>query len=119
MFEVDEAARIISGTAAADANVIFGAVVKNGLSDQVRITVIATGFDENVSRVAQLVRPVEPSMHGVVNNPASAKQQDTSNQMNQNTNENEEDKPEAVGGEKKKDEFGEDFDIPAFLRKIH
>src|SRR5258708_39879581 len=117
MFEVDEAARIISGTAAADANVIFGAVVKNGLSDQVRITVIATGFDENVSRVAQMVRPVEPSMHGIVNNPAIQSQQETT-QMNQNNNDSEENKPETTG-EKKKDEFGEDFDIPAFLRKIH
>src|SRR5258706_15415806 len=65
MFEVDEAARIISGTADADANVIFGAVVKEGLSDQVRITVIATGFDENVSRVSQIIRPAAPNIQGI------------------------------------------------------
>jgi len=46
MFEVDEAARIISSSADADANIIFGAVIKEDLVDQVRITVIATGFDE-------------------------------------------------------------------------
>src|SRR5260221_13083306 len=66
MFEVDEAARIISGTADADANVIFGAVVKEGLSDQVRITVIATGFDDNVSRVSEMLRPANPNIQGVM-----------------------------------------------------
>src|SRR5258708_4541108 len=114
MFEVDEAARIISGTAAADANVIFGAVVKNGLSDQVRITVIATGFDENVSRVAQMGRPQTPIMSGVISDPSKQSEREI-DQLNQSEVE---EKVEVVG-EKKKDEFGEDFDIPAFLRKIH
>jgi len=121
MFEVDEAARIISGTADPDANVIFGAVVKDGFSDQVRITVIATGFDENVSRVAQMTRPqiVPPSISGVVSDPAN-QQQNQNGQNGQTTqNANDDDvKPETIG-EKKRDEFGEDFDIPAFLRKIH
>lgn len=116
MFEVDEAARIISGTADADANVIFGAVIKDGFSDQVRITVIATGFDENVSRVAQMVRP-QPTMHGVVSE-ANQQQSQPAQTQNQNGDEEDEEKPEIMG-EKKKDEFGEDFDIPAFLRKIH
>ena len=50
MYEVDEAARIISNSADTDANIIFGAVVKEDLVDQIRITVIATGFDETLSR---------------------------------------------------------------------
>ncbi len=37
MYEVDEAARIISSTADPDANVIFGAVIKDDLADQVRL----------------------------------------------------------------------------------
>src|SRR5258708_6802095 len=112
IFEVDEAARIISGTAAADANVIFGAVVNNGLSDQVRITVIATGFDENVSRVAQMVRPQTQMMSGVISDPTN-----NQNQVPEAKDE-EEEKIETIG-EKKKDDSSQDFDIPAFLRKIH
>src|SRR5579859_2064092 len=64
MFEVDEAARIITGAADADANVIFGAVIKEGFSDQVRITVIATGFDENTARIQQMHRPQPPDISG-------------------------------------------------------
>ncbi len=111
MFEVDEAARIISGTADADANVIFGAVIKDNMSDQVRITVIATGFDENVSRVSQMIRPATPNIQGVMGDVMKKEQEESKV-------EEVVEKLETVG-EKKKDEFGEDFDIPAFLRKIH
>ena len=45
LFEVNEAAEIIAGAADADANVIFGAVIDEALGDQMRVTVIATGFD--------------------------------------------------------------------------
>ncbi len=119
MFEVDEAARVISGTADPDANVIFGAVVKDGFSDQIRITVIATGFDENVSRVSQMTRPQTPSMQGMVSDPANQQQNSIGQTVQQNSDDSDDIKPETIGPEKKKDEFGEDFDIPAFLRKIH
>ncbi len=45
LFEVNEAAEIISQAADPDANVIFGAVIDESLGDAVRVTVIATGFD--------------------------------------------------------------------------
>ncbi len=45
LFEVNEAAQIISDAAHPDANIIFGAVIDDGLGDTVRITVIAAGFD--------------------------------------------------------------------------
>jgi len=45
LFEVNEAAEIISTASAADSNIIFGAVVDDSLGDEVRVTVIATGFD--------------------------------------------------------------------------
>ncbi len=46
MNEVSEAAKIITSSAAEDARVIFGANVDESITDGVRITVIATGFDE-------------------------------------------------------------------------
>jgi cell division protein FtsZ len=45
LFEVNEAAEIISEAAHPDANIIFGAVIDDALGDEVRLTVIAAGFD--------------------------------------------------------------------------
>ncbi len=56
LYEVNEAAEIIAQAADPEANIIFGAVIDDSLEDEIRITVIATGFD----RVAQAPRaPVE------------------------------------------------------------
>src|SRR6266576_2757978 len=46
LFEVNEAAESIQSAAASDSNIIFGAVIDEGLADEVRVTVIATGFDK-------------------------------------------------------------------------
>ena len=60
LFEVNEAATIISKAAHPDANIIFGAVVDDTLGDEVRVTVIAAGFDRWGQREAEeLVKPDE------------------------------------------------------------
>jgi cell division protein FtsZ len=46
LFEINEAAQLVSNSAAPDANIIFGAVIDDALGDEVRVTVIAAGFDE-------------------------------------------------------------------------
>ena len=46
MFEVDEAARIITEASDPDATIIFGAVVNDSYTGEIKVTVIATGFDE-------------------------------------------------------------------------
>jgi cell division protein FtsZ len=50
LFEVNEAASIIKQTAHPDVNLIFGAVVDEEMGDEIRITVIATGFDQTEPR---------------------------------------------------------------------
>src|SRR5215210_4770502 len=45
LFEVNEAAEIIQSAADRNSNIIFGAVIDEDLEDEVRVTVIATGFD--------------------------------------------------------------------------
>lgn len=45
MYEIDEAAKIITEAADKDANIIFGAVIDDAMQSEVKITVIATGFD--------------------------------------------------------------------------
>lgn len=48
MTEVNEAAKVITASADEDAKVIFGAVINDKLKDEIRITVVATGFDGKV-----------------------------------------------------------------------
>lgn len=50
MYEVDEAAKIITRSVDPEAKIIFGAVIDEALSDELRITVVATGFDEAVRK---------------------------------------------------------------------
>jgi cell division protein FtsZ len=60
LFEVNEAAAIIKETSHADVNLIFGAVVDDNMRDQIRITVIATGFERQSSVNARV--PQKPAM---------------------------------------------------------
>jgi len=126
MFELDEAARAISAAADPDANIIFGAVVKKDMVDQVRVTVIATGFDESQARIANMNRPQivqSTQIEGVVSErPEDKKEEERDiyttqgNTAPDNTEDVDEEDPQIP---EKRDEFGKDFDIPAFLRKIH
>jgi cell division protein FtsZ len=50
LFEVNEAAEVVTGAADLNANVIFGGVIDEGTEDKVRVTVIATGFDRSLRR---------------------------------------------------------------------
>jgi len=50
LFEVNEAAEVVTGAADHNANVIFGAVIDESLGGRVRVTVIATGFDAKLRR---------------------------------------------------------------------
>ncbi len=50
LFEVNEAAEIIAQAADPEANIIFGAVIDESMEDEVRVTVIATGFDQKFNR---------------------------------------------------------------------
>ena len=51
LYEVNEASSIIRESADDDANIIFGAVIDESLRDEMKITVIATGFDKDMSEV--------------------------------------------------------------------
>ncbi len=46
LYEVNEASEVIANAAHPDANIIFGAVIDDSLGENVRVTVIATGFDQ-------------------------------------------------------------------------
>ncbi|KKU03278.1 MAG: Cell division protein FtsZ [Candidatus Amesbacteria bacterium GW2011_GWA1_46_35] len=106
MAEVDEAARIISEAADADANIIFGSTLDEKLIDQMKITVIATGFDEARVRLANMVtrsRPVAASgMIGIVSEKPKVEP---------------EPEPESFTPPDLAEPMADDWDIPAFLRQ--
>jgi cell division protein FtsZ len=105
MTEVDEAAKIISAAADPDANIIFGATIDESMHDQIRITVVATGFDQTKQRLQQFVIP-QPQPK-VMTTPLTS----TNPQQSQND-------PDPVEEQPKKEEpEKDDWDIPAFLRQ--
>ena len=53
IFEVNEAAQIISDAADPDANIIFGSFIDESLGDKVQVTVVATGFGNNAKSVPE------------------------------------------------------------------
>lgn len=98
LFEVNQAAAIIKETAHPDVNLIFGAVIDPSLNDEIRVTVIATGFDQS----SQSRRSVRRARMVPVSN--SARQIDAS------PNKETEDAQQAAFDVN-------DLDIPAFLRR--
>jgi cell division protein FtsZ len=59
LFEVNEAAEVVTAAAAGDANIIFGAVIAEGPGDELRVTVIATGFGDAQRRRRRQTPAVE------------------------------------------------------------
>ena len=123
MNEVDEAAKIISAAADPDARIIFGATIDETMIDQIKITVIATGFDENRQRLKDLryqpggtFAPGQRYGGPVGRVSDDSAQQQTQPQQQQVPVADEPVKP-AQPQNSNFDEFGEDFEIPAFLRK--
>lgn len=90
MSEVDEAAKLIAAAADPDANIIFGATIDESMHDQIKLTVIATGFDHTKQRLKEFV---------TIEKKAQEEQQPLQQQVQQ-------------------EEVEEDvFEIPAFLRQ--
>lgn len=101
MSEANEAAKIISESADADANIIFGATIDEDMVDQVKISVIATGFDETRQRLQRFAAP-------------TAQKQAAPDEDEEVKKEDEEAPPKADG---EIDQYEDELDIPAFLRQ--
>ncbi len=128
MSEVDEAARIIAKEVDADANIIFGATIDQNLKDQIKITVIATGFDRHRLDGIPTANASYFKPQGIVSDFTKPKPDSPTlpvKQVEEETNEaREEERKKAK--EKLKDyqdqlpedfEVEDEFDIPAFLRQ--
>ncbi len=62
LFEVNEAAEVVTSAADPNANIIFGAVIDESLGDEVRVTVIATGFGARRRKRRDESRVIEPAV---------------------------------------------------------
>ncbi|MCA1591576.1 MAG: cell division protein FtsZ [Acidobacteria bacterium] len=97
LYEVNEASTIIREAADDDANIIFGAVIDETMHDEMKITVIATGFDKDMSEVGT-------TTHAGASLPP---------QQRYNPRAGEELPPRPAAGQARPD----DLDVPTFIRK--
>src|SRR3989344_393093 len=108
MAEVDEAASIIAKSVDPDADIIFGAVIDDKMMDQIKVTIIATKFDDNRLKLFRFKKSEE-----VEKEPAFVK---TSEGREKKLDE-EIDREEINSDDEFIDDDSSEFDIPAFLRK--
>lgn len=110
MEEVDKAAKIIAQAADPDANIIFGATIKEDQVDQLVVSVIATGFDQTRARLQQLVSQpgLNPMLQNQLNQNSYATQGDDEDETDELLPE---EAPQAEPDDEKR------WEIPAFLRK--
>jgi cell division protein FtsZ len=99
LFEVNEAAEIVQSASDANSNIIFGAVIDDTMGDDVRVTVIATGFDQAPGQGGGSARATRPSPNGPA--PSGSRRRDVQLDDRQRSSL----------------EIGDDeIDIPSFLR---
>jgi cell division protein FtsZ len=70
LFEINEAASLVQESAHPEANIIFGTVIDDSLGDEVRVTVIAAGFDAGVAKSKLVFTP--PSAQSAAAAPTAA-----------------------------------------------
>ena len=147
MSEIQEAAEVITGAVSPDANIIFGASIRPELEDEIRITVVATGFDSDYYRaldqerekeeleakrkaeeeamVTALETADEPEAAVVEPMPDDTPKENIEDEKPQvSSAEFAKEQPkssiwDAIRGGDKKEEAGEDLDIPPSLRNRH
>lgn len=109
LYEINQAASVIRETAHPDVNLIFGAVIDESLDDEVRITVIATGFEHG-----------SPMMHRIARSDARPSARPTSSLPTRTAVSTSSDATPANVPSRQQPSRAyqvNDLDIPAFLRK--
>lgn len=112
MFEVNEAAEVITANCDPEAKIIFGAVIDENLGDQVKVTVIATGFKGSEDARSPQPTPSQANMTYPETFAKKAEERKIKRAFNKI-----EDKEEEPVIEVPKSKEEEELDIPAFLRK--
>ncbi|MCR4276808.1 MAG: cell division protein FtsZ, partial [Candidatus Roizmanbacteria bacterium] len=107
MAEVDEAASVIAKSVDPDADIIFGAVIDDKLMDQIKVTIIATKFDDNRLKLFRFKKSEEAEKeHSFIKD--SGEKEKTVEEI---------ERDEINSEDEFIDDDSSEFDIPAFLRK--
>ncbi len=102
MAEVEEASKIITEHADADANIIFGATIDQKMVDQIKVSVIATGFDESKLNLQRMIQ--RPAPKAFTPQPPASLTKPAEEDSN------------VPPPEVPPNEMGEEYEVPAFLR---
>ena len=115
--EVNEAAVLVQGIIDASANIIFGATIDENISDEVKITVIATGFTSKTESEKVEVKPVFQ-----FNEPQEQPLQDVQEQVNeeveQQVQEQTAQEEVVVSEDKSVEDNNKGRELPAFMRRL-
>jgi cell division protein FtsZ len=124
LHEVDEATSIIFEEAGNDANIIFGAVIDPKLEEEIQVTVIATGFNnhkyredsDETQKITKAPQREVNRMLGEKINVSLCEQKNTPKEM---ASEDEKPKPNILIDDDNPVIYGNDIEIPAFIRRQH
>ena len=105
MAEIDEAASIIAKSVDPDADIIFGAVIDDRMMDQLKVTIIATKFDDNKLKLFKFRKgdELEKEVNKSVEKTQAAEELESGE--------------DELNEDEELMEDSSEFDIPAFLRK--
>ncbi|MBN2178983.1 MAG: cell division protein FtsZ [Deltaproteobacteria bacterium] len=110
LFEVNEASSLVQAEAHDDANIIFGTVIDDDMGDEMRVTVIATGFnasDKKREIVSENISGYSPRKKEDISKPTFMRKKEEANS----------EKPVVIRMGMINDEENIDYETPAFLRK--
>jgi cell division protein FtsZ len=115
LFEINEAAQLVADAAHPEANIIFGAVIDDALGDEVRVTVIAAGFDAGVPSPVRRVETRRPAPEQV---PAAAQTPTSTPQFTPSPAEQPRFRPApaAPAAPRRTVVFEDDLDVPDFMK---
>lgn len=123
MYEVNEAARIITAAADPNAKIIFGAVIDEDMKDEIKVTVIATGFAQTASPKKVQSAPAAAPFSSPsylrqerIATPESFKEKDEELSNFQERSLKPMPKPKPIQPREAKEE-SDDYEIPAFIRR--
>ncbi|MBC1482898.1 cell division protein FtsZ [Listeria immobilis] len=114
LYEVQEAAEIVSSASDEDVNMIFGSVINDELKDELIVTVIATGFDETKQAQQQAQVNRRPNQSIQVNRPSYAVQEEPQTDYAQTAPQQANNPVHEQPAEPQQN--SSDVDVPAFIR---
>ena len=113
LYEINDAAKLVEEAVHPDANIIFGAVIDDSLGDEVRVTVVAAGFDESQQRSAS---PLSAGVATEAETPSTGETPDAEESWLLPSEERAAPEPSEAPAFAAEAEEDDELDVPEFLR---